>query len=41
MPAYGLLTNPSKEILAELRKIYDLGFDYPEVAMEVLKVIHF
>lgn len=34
MPAYGLLTNPSKEILDELRKIYDLGFDYPEVAIE-------
>jgi sugar phosphate isomerase/epimerase len=34
MPTYGLLTNPSKEILAELSKIYDLGFDYPEVAIE-------
>jgi sugar phosphate isomerase/epimerase len=34
MPAYGLLTNPSNEILGEIRKIYDLGFDYPEIAIE-------
>ena len=34
MPSYGLLTNPSNEILSEVTKIYDLGFDYVEIAME-------
>jgi sugar phosphate isomerase/epimerase len=34
MPAYGLLTNPSREILGEIKRIHDLGFDYPEIAIE-------
>ena len=34
MPSYGLLTNPSNEILSEITKIHDLGFDYVEIAME-------
>ena len=34
MPSYGLLTNPSNEILSEIRKICDLNFDYVEIAIE-------
>jgi sugar phosphate isomerase/epimerase len=34
MPYYGLLTNPSNEILAEINKIYQLGFDFVEIAIE-------
>ena len=34
MPSYGLLTNPSNEILSEITKIHDLGFDYVEIAVE-------
>jgi hypothetical protein len=34
MPSYGLLTNPSNEILAEINKIYQLGFDFVEIAIE-------
>jgi hypothetical protein len=35
MPSYGLLTNPSNEILSEINKIYELGFDYVEIAIEI------
>jgi len=34
MPSYGLLTNPSNEILSEISKIYDLNFDYVELGIE-------
>ena len=34
MPSYGLLTDPSNEILSEIRKIYDLNFDYVEIGIE-------
>jgi sugar phosphate isomerase/epimerase len=34
MPSYGLLTNPSTEILSEINKIYDLNFDYVEIGIE-------
>jgi hypothetical protein len=34
MPSYGLLTNPSKEILDEITNIYDLDFEYVEVGIE-------
>ena len=34
MPSYGSLTNPSNEILAEINKIYELGFDFVEIAIE-------
>ena len=34
MPIYGLLTNPSNEILSEITKIYDLNFEYVEVGIE-------
>ena len=34
MPSYGLLTNPSNEILSEIRKINDLNFDYVEIGIE-------
>ena len=34
MPSYGLLTNPSNEILAEINRIYQLGFDFVEIAIE-------
>ena len=31
---YGLPTNPSIEILSEITKIYNLGFDYVEIGIE-------
>lgn len=34
MLSYGLSTNPANEILSEITKIYDLGFDYVEIAIE-------
>jgi sugar phosphate isomerase/epimerase len=34
MPSYGLLTNPSNEILSEITKICDLNFDYVEIGIE-------
>jgi hypothetical protein len=34
MPSYGLLTNPSIEIISEISKIYDLNFDYAEIGVE-------
>ena len=34
MPSYGLLTDPSHEILSEIRKIHDLEFDYVEIGIE-------
>lgn len=34
MSFYGLLTNPSNEILDEIRKIYDLDFEYVEIGIE-------
>jgi len=34
MVYYGLLTNPSNNIMDEIIKIYDLGFDYVEIAIE-------
>lgn len=33
-PSYGLLTNPSNDISAEIASIYDLGCDYVEIAIE-------
>jgi hypothetical protein len=35
IPKYGLLTNPSIDILKEITDIYDLGFDYAEIGIEV------
>ena len=34
MPSYGLLTNPSNNIISEINKIYDLTFDYVEIGIE-------
>ena len=34
MPSYGLLTNPSIDILSEINIIYDLNFDYVEIGIE-------
>jgi sugar phosphate isomerase/epimerase len=34
MPTYGLLTNPSNEILGEISDIHELDFDYVEVGIE-------
>jgi len=34
MPSYGMLTNPSNEILDEITKIHDLDFEYVEVGIE-------
>lgn len=34
MPSYGLLTNPSNEILDEIVNIHDLDFEYVEVGIE-------
>jgi hypothetical protein len=33
-PSYGLLTNPSNEIISEISKIYELNFDYAEIGIE-------
>ena len=35
IPKCGLLTNPSIDILKEITDIYDLGFDYAEIGIEV------
>jgi sugar phosphate isomerase/epimerase len=32
--SYGLLTNPSNDIVSEISKIYDLDFDYAELGIE-------
>ncbi|HJT49718.1 MAG TPA: hypothetical protein VJ729_16165 [Nitrososphaeraceae archaeon] len=34
MPSYGLLTNPSIDIISEINKIYELIFDYVEIGIE-------
>ena len=34
MPSYGLLSNPSNDIISEINKIYDLDFDYVEIGIE-------
>ena len=34
-PKFGLLTNPSINIVKEITDIYDLGFDYTEIGIEV------
>lgn len=34
MPSYGLLTNPSNEIISEISKIYELNFEYAEIGIE-------
>ena len=34
-PIFGLLTNPSIDIVKEIIDIYDLGFDYVEIGIEV------
>ena len=34
MPSYGLLTNPSIELISEISNIYDLSFDYVEIGIE-------
>jgi sugar phosphate isomerase/epimerase len=34
MPSYGLLTNPSNDIISEISKIYDLNFEYAEIGIE-------
>ncbi|MGC2384363.1 MAG: sugar phosphate isomerase/epimerase family protein [Nitrososphaeraceae archaeon] len=34
MPSYGLLTNPSIELISEISKIYHLNFDYVEIGIE-------
>jgi sugar phosphate isomerase/epimerase len=34
MPSYGLLTNPSNDIISEISKICDLNFDYIEIGIE-------
>ena len=34
MPSYGLLTNPSNEIISEISKIHELNFEYAEIGIE-------
>jgi sugar phosphate isomerase/epimerase len=34
MPSYGLLTNPSNEIIKEITNIHDLNFEYVEIGIE-------
>jgi hypothetical protein len=34
MASFGLLTNPSNEIISEIAKIYELNFDYAEIGIE-------
>jgi hypothetical protein len=34
MSSYGLLTNPSNDIISEINKTYDLNFDYVEIGIE-------
>ena len=34
MPSYGLLTNPSNEIISEITNIHDLNFEYVEIGIE-------
>ena len=34
MPSYGMLTNPSNEILSEISKIRELNFEYVEIGIE-------
>jgi sugar phosphate isomerase/epimerase len=34
MPSYGLLTNPSNEMISEIIKIYELNFEYVEIGIE-------
>jgi hypothetical protein len=34
MPSYGLLTNPSNDIISEIRKIHELNFEYAEIGIE-------
>jgi sugar phosphate isomerase/epimerase len=34
MVSYGLLTNPSNEIISEISKIYELNFEYAEIGIE-------
>ncbi|MFL6322265.1 MAG: hypothetical protein ACJ72Q_17565 [Nitrososphaeraceae archaeon] len=34
MLSYGLLTNPSNEIISEISKIYELNFEYAEIGIE-------
>lgn len=34
MPSYGLLTNPSNEIISEINKIYELNSEYVEIGIE-------
>jgi hypothetical protein len=34
MPSYGLLTNPPNDIISEIRKIYDLNFEYVEIGID-------
>jgi sugar phosphate isomerase/epimerase len=34
MPSYGLITNPSNEIISEISKVIDLNFEYVEIGIE-------
>jgi hypothetical protein len=34
MPSYGLLTNPSNEILDEITNVHGLDFEYVEIGIE-------
>jgi sugar phosphate isomerase/epimerase len=34
MPSYGLLSNPSNDIISEIGKIHELNFDYVEIGIE-------
>src|SRR4051794_6318095 len=34
MPSYGLLTNPSNDIIGEINKICELDFEYVEIGIE-------
>ena len=33
-PSYGLITNPSNDILGEIDKAHQFGFDFVEIALE-------
>ena len=33
-PSYGMLTNPSNDIINEISKIYELNFEYAEIGIE-------
>jgi hypothetical protein len=35
MPSYGLLTNPSNDIINEISKIHELNFEHAEIGIDL------